>query len=170
MKVSKAYLLHVTIMALVYYFKSRLRNQCLWYADSFWSLVVFQQGGNNAWQSECGTVQRMAKLCFLFCRTVAAFQTVGLVSVEVGNGTYFQPAFLCFGIYLEIEAEGRREAHVTAAKAQDAVRQLQLLEQSFHVVQHFLVRLLAVFRLVDAHQLHFGELVQAVQAAYILAV
>lgn len=39
-------------MALVYYFKSRIRNQCLWYADSFWSLVVFQQGGNDAWQSE----------------------------------------------------------------------------------------------------------------------
>ena len=82
-------MLHVTIMALVYYFKSRIRNQCLWYADSFWSLVVFQQGGNDAWQSECGTVQRMAKLCFLFRCTVA--DTLHLKAMDDAAEVFFLP-------------------------------------------------------------------------------
>ena len=38
------------------------------------------------------------------------------------------------------------------------------------MVQHLLVGLFAVLRLVNAHQFHFGELVQTVQAAHVLAV
>ena len=66
------------------------------------------------------------KALFSFCRTVAAFQTVGLISVKIRDGTYFQPAFLCFGIHLKVKTEGSREAHIATAKAQDAVGEFQL--------------------------------------------
>ena len=36
--------------------------------------------------------------------------------------------------------------------------------------QHLLVRLVRVFRLVDTHNLHFVELMQAVQSAHIFAI
>ena len=38
-----------------------------------------------------------------------------------------------------IITDGRREAHVASAKAQDAVGEFQFLQQAFHMGQHFLM-------------------------------
>ena len=50
------------------------------------------------------------------------------------------------------------------------VRQFQFLQQALHVVEHLLMALAGVFGLVDAHELHLGELMQPVEAAHVLAV
>ena len=93
----------------------------------------------------------MAEFCFLFCTTVAAFQPVGLVSVEVRYGTYFQPAFLCFGVYFEVETKRSSKAHITTTKAEYTVWKFQFLQQAFYVVKHLLVGFFRMFRLVDTH-------------------
>ena len=68
----------------VEHFKSAVRNQYLRYADTFWSLVVLQDGCYDTWQGESRTVQGVAKLNLLvLCMTVAAVETVGLVALEV---------------------------------------------------------------------------------------
>ena len=72
--------------SLVNHLKSRIRNQCLRYADAFRCLVVLQQCGDDARQGKCGAVQRVAKFGLLVLRAVAAFQTVCLIGVEVGDG------------------------------------------------------------------------------------
>ena len=78
--------------------------------------------------------------------------------------------FCASEVHLKVEAKGSCKTHVATTQTQDAIRQFQFLEQSFHMVQHLLVRLFGMFRLVDAHQFYFGEFVQTVQAAYVFTV
>ena len=101
---------------------------------------------------------------------VTAFQTIGLVSVEVRHRADLQPTFLCFGIYFEVVANGRSKAHVASAKPKDTIRKFQFLEQAFYVCQHFLVGLFRMFRFVNAYQFHFRKFLQTVQATHILTV
>ena len=113
--------LQLEVAFLINHFKSRVRNQCFRDADAFRRLIVLQQGGDDARQGQCRTVQRMAEFGFLVLCAVTAFQAVGLVGIEVGDGANFQPAFLGFGVHLEVEAEGGREAHVSAAEAKNTM-------------------------------------------------
>ena len=105
-----------------------------------------------------------------FSTAIATLETVGLIAVEIGNGADFQPTLLGFAIHLEVVADGSGETHIATAETQNAVGQFQFLEQAFHVGQHFLMRLLGVLGLVDAHDFYLGELVQTIQAAHILAI
>ena len=149
---------------------THVRHQRLRDANTFRRLVVFQQGGYDTRQCQRASVQRMAEMYLLVGIAVAALQAVGLIGIEVGYGADFQPALLGFGINLEVEADRRGKAHVPAAETQDAVWQLQLLQQSFHVVQHFLMGLLRMFRRIDAYQLDLRKLMQAVQATHVFPV
>ena len=126
-------------MCLVNAFESAVGDEGFRYADAFGCLVVFEQCGDDAWQCECGAVERVAQFDFLVSRAVAAFEPVGLVGVEVGDGADFEPASLCFGIDFEVVADGRGEAHVSSAEPQDAVGEFELAQESFDVVEHFLV-------------------------------
>ena len=52
-------------------------------ADSFGSLVVFEQSSYDARQSESRTVEGVAERDFLVCVTVAAVQAVCLIAFEI---------------------------------------------------------------------------------------
>lgn len=113
----------------------------------------------------------MAELDALVGRgAVTTLEAVGLVGVEVGDGADFEPTLLGFAVDFEVVAEGGGEADVAAAEAEDAIGQLELEEQAFDVVEHFLVGTGGVFGRVDAHELYFGELVKAVEPAHVFAV
>ena len=59
---------------------------------------------------------------------------------------------------------------VTTAKQQNTIWEFQLLEQTFHVLQHFLVAFLGVLWCVDTNNFHLRELMQTIQATHILTV
>ena len=101
---------------------------------------------------------------------VAEFQAVGLERLEIRHGRHFEPAFLRFGIYLEIISQRRGEGHVAAAESEDAVGQLQCLDDAFDVGHHAVQRLVTLFGKAQLYDLHLVELVQTVQSAHILAV
>ena len=90
--------------------EAAIRHQTFWHTDAFRSLVVFEDGSQDTWQSQCRTVQGVAEFGLLVLSTaVAAFQTVGLIGVEVRYGANLQPAFLCLAVYLEV-VRHRRDA------------------------------------------------------------
>ena len=102
--------------------------------------------------------------------TITEVQAVGLVRLEVGDGRDLQPALLRGGPELEIVGDGGGEGQVPAAQAQDPVLQSELVHQRLHVGDHIVQGLVGILRLLHAHDLDLVELVQAVQAADILAV
>ena len=106
----------------------------------------------------------------LVVAAVAALEAVGLVGLKVGHRAHLEPALLCARPHLEVEGDGAREAGVAATQAQDVPGQLELLAQALHVGFHLLESGIAVFGLLDAHELYLVELVQAVEAAHVLAV
>ena len=112
----------------------------------------------------------MAEFCLFVGTAVTAFETVGLVCLEVGDRRYLKPAFLGAGPYFEVECDGGGKAHVAAAETQYVPGEAQFVEQSLHMVFHILQSGIAVFGTLYAHDLHFVELVQTVEATYILAV
>ena len=116
-----------TLSCSVNHFKPAIRNQRFRDADAFGRLVILQQSGHDTGQSQSGSVQRMAKFNLLVRIAVTAFQTVGLISVEIGNRAYFQPAFLCFAVNFKVVADGGREAHVAPTKAENTVGKFQFL-------------------------------------------
>lgn len=73
-----------------------------------------------------------------------------------------QPDFQVVGL-------GGTEAHVARAQGDDAVGQLQLFQQGAGMAHHDLQLVEAVVRMGKTHHLHLGELVQADQAARVLA-
>ena len=77
---------------------------------------------------------------------------------------------LGFAVDLEVIADSAGERLVAATEQKYAIGQLQLLEQTFHMLQHFLMTLFRVFGLVDAHDFHFRELMQAIQSTHVLAI
>ena len=111
-----------------------------------------------------------ASRVFLSASLVAEFQAVGLEQLEIRHGRHFEPAFLRFGIYLEIVSQRRGEGHVAAAESEDAVGQLQCLDDAFDVGHHPVQRLVALFGQAQLYDLHLVELVQTVQSAHILAI
>lgn len=144
--------------------------QSLGDAYSLGGLEVLEQSGHDARQSQGRAIERMAKLYLLVGVPVTALQAIGLIAVEIGDGADLEPTLLCLAVNLEVIADGRREAHVAAAQAQYAIRQLEFLQQSLHMGQHFLMRLLGVFGGIDTHDLNFGEFMQAIQSAHILTI
>ena len=154
----------------VYYVETAIRHQGFGYAYALWRLVVFEQGCHYTRQCQCRTVQCVTQFGFLVGIAIAAFQTIGLVCVEIRYRTYFEPTFLRLGIYLEVETECRSETHIAATQTQYAIGKFELLQQALDMGQHLFVRLLAMLGGVDAHNFHFGKFVQTVQAAYILAI
>lgn len=91
--------------------------QALWNDDAVGCLVVFEQCGHNARQSQCRAVEGVAQVYLLVCIAIAAFQTVGLICLEVGYGRNFEPAFLCGAENFEVESYGAGEGHIAAAEA-----------------------------------------------------
>ncbi len=155
----------------VYQLKTAVGYKALRHTDALGGLVVLQNRGHDARQGKGRTVQRVAELGLLVRRTaVTALQTVGLIGVEIGYRRYLQPALLSLGIYLEIVADGAGETLVAAAEQQNAVGELELLQQTFHMIQHLLVALLRVLGGVYADYLYLRELMQTVQTAHVLAV
>ena len=93
-----------------------------------------------------------------------------LESLKIRAGGYFlilarggQPDFDVVGL-------GGAEAHVARAKRDDAVRQLQPLEDFFRIVRQAFEFVVGVFRERELDQLHLLELVLADDAARVLAV
>ena len=138
--------------------------------DTLGRLVVFEQGSHDSRQCQSRAVEGVAQVGLLVGTTVAALQTVGLVCVEVLNRAHLEPTVLSLAVHFEIVADGRCEAHVAATQAQNAVRQLKFLQQSFYVGKHFAVRFVAVLGGVDADNLDFREFVQSIKASHVLAV
>ena len=117
--------------------KTTVWHECFWNAYAFRRLVVLHQRCHDARQGEGRSIERVAQLNLLvFCTAVAAFQTVGLITLEVGGGAHFEPALLSGRPYLKVVADGAGEGHVTTAEAQDAVGEFQFLEQTLHVGEH----------------------------------
>ena len=135
--------------------------------DARGRLVVFQQRGHDARQGQGRAVERVQQLGFAAFNFVAALEAVGLEGLEVGHRRHLQPAALGGAPHLQVVGEGRREAHVAAAEAQDAVGQAQLPEQALDVGQHGFEGGVALFGLRDLHDFDFVELVQAVEAAHV---
>ena len=158
-------------MLLFYHVATHIRNESLRDAYAFLSLEVFEDRSNDTRESESRTVECVAKFSLLGLAVAeAALESVSLVSVEITNRRNFEPALLSLRVNLEVVADSRSEALVTTTEKEDTVRQFQLLEQAFHVVEHLLVRSLRVLRLVDAHQFNLRELMQTVETTHVLAV
>ena len=121
--------------------KTRIGNQRFGNADAFGGLEVFEQGGDDARQGQRRAVERVRQLGFLVGVLVAELETVGLERLEVRDGGNLQPAFLRFGVNLEVVGERRGERHVAAAQTQDAVGQAERLDDRLdmrhHAVQRF---------------------------------
>ena len=103
--------------------------QTFWHYDAIGCLVVLEQSGHDAWQSQGGAVERVAQAYLLVVATVAAVQTVGLICLEVGYRRYFKPAFLCGRPYLEVESYGGCEAHVSATQTEYMPWEAEFVEQ-----------------------------------------
>ena len=112
----------------------------------------------------------MAELYLLVGIAITAFETISLIGVEVADRADFEPTSLRFRIYFEIVADGRGEALVTTTKTKDAIGEFELFQKTLYMVKHFLMALFRVLRLVDAHNLNLGELVQTIQTTYIFSV
>ena len=65
--------------------KSRVSLQGCGNADALGRLVILEQGGDNARQSQCRAVQGVAQVRLLVIATIAALEAVGLIGLEVGN-------------------------------------------------------------------------------------
>ena len=100
----------------------------------------------------------------------AQFHAVGLESLEVGDGGDLEPFLLRGAPHFEVEGHGGGEADVAATEFKDVVGETQLVEQSAHVFLHVFEGVVAAVGVLDDDDLHFAELVQAVQAADVLAV
>ncbi|MPN30922.1 hypothetical protein SDC9_178393 [bioreactor metagenome] len=68
---------------------------------------------------------------------------------------------------LEVVGLGCREAHVAGAQRDDAVGQLEPLQDGFGVADHFLERSFALIRGDDLHHFDLVELMLADHAAYV---
>ena len=145
-------------------------HECLGDSDALLGLEVFEDGCHDAGECECGAVECVAELHFLVRIAVAALEAVCLIGVEVADGADFEPAVLCLAIDFKVVADGGCEALVASAETEDAVVELQLLEQSFHVLEHLSVAFAGVFGRVDADDFYLGKFVQAVQSSHVLAV
>ena len=136
-----------------------VRLQGLGDTDALGRLEVFEQGCHDARQGERGAVERMGNADLLIlCAAITALQAVGLIGVEIAYGRQFKPTALCFLINLEVVADGRGERLVATTKQKYAVWQFQFFQQAFHMCEHFLMRLLRMFRLVDTHNFYFRKL------------
>ena len=150
--------------------KASVRHESLWNAYALFCLVIFQNGCHDAWEGESRTVECVTELHLLVSIAVATLESIGLISVKVGNRRHLQPASLSLGIHLEVIADGRSETLVAAAETEYTVWQLELLQQSFDMVEHLLMAFLRMFWRVDAHYLYLRELVKAVETSHVLAV
>ena len=77
------------------YIKTGVFAQTFGDDDALRSLVVLKQRGHDAREGESRAVESVAEMGFLILTTVTAFQTVGLISLEVGDGRHLKPATLC---------------------------------------------------------------------------
>ena len=82
------------------------------------------------------TFQNMCQTYFFVGTTETAFEAIGLIALEVGDGAHFEPTFLGGREYLEVEGDGRCETHVTAAKTEDMPRQFEPFHQRLHIINH----------------------------------
>ena len=102
--------------------------------------------------------------------SVTAVQSVGLIVLEVRYRADLKPALLCRTPHFKVVADGRREAHVAPAEAQNVIGELKFDEELLYVVEHFGERLVGVLWCVDAYDFHFVELVEAVKSANVLSI
>ena len=127
----------MVVSGLLDHITPHVRHESLGYADALFSLVVLQQGSNDAGQRKCRAVESVCQFGLLVCCTThATLQTLGLLTINLAHGAYLQPALLCLGIHLKVITDAAGEAHIAATQTQDTVWELQLLEQTFHVCQH----------------------------------
>ena len=99
-----------------------------------------------------------------------ALQTVSLIGVEVAYRADFQPTFLCLTPYFKIVTDSAGEALVASTQTQNAIGEFQFLKQALNVSQHFAMALLAMLRSIDAYDLNFAELMEAVETTYVLTI
>ena len=144
--------------------------QAFGHDDTFGSLVILQESRDDARECKGAAVEGMSQLHFAIGIFETQFHTVGLEGLEVGNGGDFEPFLLGSAPHFEVEGHGRGEADVAAAQFQYVVWQAQLVEETAHMVFHILQSVVAAFGVFDYHYLHLAEFMQAVQAAYILAI
>ncbi len=138
--------------------------------DTFGSLIVLKEGCHDTGECKGRAVESVTELRLLVLTAVAAFETVGLIGLEVRYRGYLEPATLSSRVHLEVECDGGGEAHVTAAKTEDVPGQAELFEQTLYVSLHFFEGSVAVLGFLDAHDFHLIELVETVEAAHVLAV
>ena len=138
--------------------------------DALGRLIVLEQRGHDARQGQGRAVEGMTEMCLLVLAAVTALEAVGLIGLEIGYRRNLEPALLCGRPYLEVEGDGRCERHVAAAQAQDVPGQPELVEQALNMVLHLLKSGIRIFGLLDTYDLDLVELVQTVEAAYVLAV
>ena len=76
--------------------KSAIGHKTFGHTDALGCLVVLYDGGNDAWQSQCRTVECMAKFCLLgLSMAEPAFQTIGLIAFKIDTSSHF----FCAALY-----------------------------------------------------------------------
>ena len=112
----------------------------------------------------------MAQLHLAVLVLEAQLHAVGLEGLEVAHRAYLKPALLCGAPHLEVKGHGRGETDVAATEFQYVVGETQLVEQAAHVFLHLFQHRVAAVGVLDDHNLNLRELMQTVEAAYVLAV
>src|ERR1019366_7479204 len=133
--------------------------------------VVLDQRGEDARHGEPGAVERVDKLDLAALPGAEAdLGAPRLEGLEVRAARDLEPALLAGRPDLEVVLLGLGEPELAPAHEEHAVRDLELPEQRLHVVAQS-VELLVACRGVDPlQQLDLVELVDAVEAAHVLAV
>ena len=68
--------------------KAAIRRQSLWNSYTLRSLVVFEQSSDYSWQSQSRAIKSMAEFSLFLMRSVSAFESVGLIRIEIRHRAY----------------------------------------------------------------------------------
>ena len=125
--------------------------------------IVFEQSRQHARNREPRAVQRMHERGLSAGRLEAYVGAARLEVREAGAARYFEPPLLPRRPHFEIELLGVRETDVARAYREHAVWQIQLLQNPLGVVAELFELLETAVGVRPFDELHFVELVQAVE-------
>lgn len=91
---------------LVYNVESCVFSQALRNHDPFRSLEILEECRYDARERKRAAVERVAEMNLLVGTAIAAFQSVGLISLEVGYGADLKPTLLSCAEHFEVEGDG----------------------------------------------------------------
>ena len=128
-------------------------------------LVGLDQRHEQAGQCSAAAVEDVRVPVFAVGILVAQVHPAGLVVFAVGATGDLEVVALARCPHLDVVGGGAAEAHVGGAKLEDAVVQVERLQNLLSVAEHFLEFVVAAIRLDDLDEFHLVKLVDADHAA-----